>query len=99
MSDPLALPDGLGDAGRASLGAEAYVELQQQLVRHDNMQLINGAIDEDNVPGLNEETTYAERRATIESAMTRMIEAHTDISDQFALAVERIRARFETQVA
>ena len=94
--DSLALPDALGDRGRAELGARQLLHLQQQQRELENLVLIDELDEDDIVPRVlvNGETiTVGGQRARLESAQWRLVDAHEDIRDEFDSACARLRER------
>lgn len=87
---PLAVPDTLGSAGRAALGAEALLGLHQQRQRLTDAQIINGH-EEDSPLAPNEVVTYREKFAQIDAAVGRLVAAYEDVDEEFRAAVEAQR--------
>lgn len=66
------IPDLVGDEGRVQIVASAIRDLQVQMAQLDITQTINGATDDDTVPGLDK--TFVERREQIGGALDALAE-------------------------
>lgn len=95
-----AVPDSLGESGRALLGARLLQQLQTQLQNLNNQQVVNDLADDDVLPGVlvqGETVTVAGRREQLKRAIGNLVKSHEDIRDEFEHAVERVRQEVERQ--
>lgn len=104
----LKVPDALGDEGRAAMGAQALLQLQQQRQDVRITQVANGSKDDDLVPAAQggflttpegDLVTYKARREQIMASERAVVDAHGDIYGEFTEAVRVLRKSQQAQQA